>query len=689
MTHWAAQMGARFGARQDLFMVALIVMIIAMLIVPLPTALVDCLIAGNIVLALLIFISTFYVKSVVEFSSFPAVLLVTTLFRLALSISTTRLILLQGDAGQIITTFGEFVIGDNLVVGMVVFAIVTIVQFIVITKGGERIAEVVARFSLDAMPGKQMSLDGDARSGTIDATQIEARRRRIEKESQLHGAFDGAMKFVKGDAIAGMIIICVNLIGGIAAGTLVHGMTLSDAVTTYSLLSIGDGLVAQIPALLISVGAGFIVTRVAGEEGNLAQQIVSELMSQSPVLLICAVLSLAIGLLPGFPFAAFALLSAVLCAAFAYRRVFGQNALRETEGGQRDEASRTDGATKAAGGSTLPPVTVRLSADVRGRPELDGLDARLKRAVSTGLGIDLPNVAMEWADASDLNRDRVTLLLHEMPAATFTVAFGRSLVPSCGADSDLGTVDCIELVDPDPSCPSLTGTGWWITDGDREHAHRDGYTSIAAIDVLEARFVRLIARNVQELFGVQETKQILDAVERTHPELLKETYRHLPLIRVTEIFQRLLAECVPVRNARLVLEAIALWAPREKDALVLAEHVRASLAKTISARFLADRERRVILVAPQSEERIRASIRQVAAGAFLQMPPEESQELIDTLEDRIATLDVRRISQAVLLCAVDIRRFVKKLVERRFPDLDVVSFAEVSDCVQIDIAASV
>ena len=688
MTHWVTQMGARIGARQDLFMVALIVMIIAMLIVPLPTALVDCLIAGNIVIALLIFISTFYVKSVIEFSSFPAVLLVTTLFRLALSISTTRLILLQGDAGQIITTFGEFVIGDNLVVGMVVFAIVTIVQFIVITKGGERIAEVVARFSLDAMPGKQMSIDGDARAGNLDPAQIELRRRHVEQESQLHGAFDGAMKFVKGDAIAGMIIICVNLIGGIAAGTLVHGMTLSDAVTTYSLLSIGDGLVAQIPALLISVGAGFIVTRVAGEHTNLGQQIVSELMSQTPVLLICAVLSLAIGMLPGFPFAAFALFSAVLCAAFAYRHFLRGDASHDAGGRPSgDIAEQTGAAAKGAAGNVPAPVTLRVSRDARGRPELDRLDERLGRVVQDALGIEIPSVAVEFVDAGAT--DHVTLLFHEMPAATFSIAFGRCLMPSYAGDATLDGLDCIELADPDPACPSISGTGWWVAEHDRERARSLGCASVSAVEMLEERFVRLTARNVHEFFGVQETKQVLDAVERTHPELLKETYRHLPLIRVTEIFQRLLVECVPVRNARLVLEAIALWAPREKDALVLAEHVRASLAKTVSARFLADRERRVILVAPESEERIRASIRQVAAGAFLQMSPEDSQGLMDALEDRIVALDLRRISHAVLICAVDIRRFVKKLVERRFPDLDVVSFAEVSECVQIDIAASV
>ncbi|WP_420813266.1 EscV/YscV/HrcV family type III secretion system export apparatus protein [Pararobbsia silviterrae] len=693
------------GARQDLFMVALIVAIIAMLIVPLPTVLVDSLIAANIVLALLIFISTLYVKSVLEFSSFPAILLVTTLFRLSLSISTTRLILLQGDAGQIITTFGEFVVGDSLVVGLVIFAIVTIVQFIVITKGAERIAEVVARFSLDAMPGKQMSIDGDARAGTLSTEQVESARRRIEKESQLHGAFDGALKFVKGDAIAGMIIICVNLIGGIAAGTLAHGMTLSDAVATYSLLSIGDGLVAQIPALLISVGAGFIVTRVAGDERNLGQQMMTELVSQPPVLLICAGLSFAIGLLPGFPFVAFALLGAVLAGLYTYRRVIrGEGGAASTAAKPaHDRATSSGAAVDTSQVGDLVPIIVELPADAGAMPHASDFEARLTRAVRLELGIRLPRMRVDTVASS--RPHHVAVRFHETPAATFGIAFDRAWVPDFDDDPHGLELDCVALHDLDPSGVSDAAPDWWVALADRERMQHLGYSTLEAIAVLEDRFVRLVARSVQELFGVQETKHVLDEVERTHPELLKETYRHVPLIRLTEIFQRLIAERVSIRNARLVLEAIALWAPREKDVLVLTEHVRAALARSISERFLntpmhasvnvpanvsaTALARRVILVAPESEERVRAGIRQVAAGAFLHMAPEESDAFVEAVAQRLDALRVGRASSAVLMCAVDIRRFVKKLVERRFPDLDVMSFAEVSDCVHVDIAGSV
>jgi type III secretion protein V len=306
-------------SRPELIILTLMILIIAMLIIPLPTQLVDFLIGLNIVIAILVFMGSFYITRILDFSSFPALLLITTLFRLALSISTSRLILTQADAGDIIASFGEFVIGESLVVGFVVFAIVTIVQFIVITKGSERVAEVAARFSLDGMPGKQMSIDGDLKAGAIDAKQAGERRSTLERESQLYGSFDGAMKFIKGDAIAGIIIIFVNFIGGMAIGVGQLGMDLSTALSTYTLLTIGDGLVAQIPALLIAIGAGFIVTRVNGDDSNLGRNMMRQVLSSPFVLGVTAVLALAVGVLPGFPLVIFMLIAAALGAVIYAR----------------------------------------------------------------------------------------------------------------------------------------------------------------------------------------------------------------------------------------------------------------------------------------------------------------------------------------------------------------------------------
>lgn len=314
--------------KPELIVLGIMILVIAMLILPLPTYIVDLLIGLNIVISLLVLMSSFYITKIIHFTSFPALLLITTLFRLALSISTSRLILLDADAGDIITSFGQFVIGDNLVVGLVIFAIVTVVQFIVITKGSERVAEVVARFSLDAMPGKQMSIDADLKSGIIDNEGVKHRRIELEQESQLYGAFDGAMKFIKGDAIAGIVIIFVNFLGGISVGMVQMGFSFSEALTTYTMLTIGDGLVAQIPALLISISTGFIVTRVGGTQKNLGQNIIKELFSHDFSLIITAALTFIMGFLPGFPTLIFILLSILISGSYLRKTLLNKKRLK-------------------------------------------------------------------------------------------------------------------------------------------------------------------------------------------------------------------------------------------------------------------------------------------------------------------------------------------------------------------------
>lgn len=331
-------------AHPELIIVLLMVMIIAMLIVPLPMFLVDFLIGLNIVIAILLFMGSFYVEKILNFSTFPTILLITTLFRLSLSISTSRLILTEADAGEIINTFGQYVIGDSLIVGFVIFSIITIVQFIVITKGSERVAEVAARFSLDGMPGKQMSIDGDLKAGVIDGDAAKERRSILERESQLYGSFDGAMKFIKGDAIAGIIIVFVNLIGGIAVGVTQHNMDMETALQTYTMLTIGDGLVAQIPALLISISAGLIVTRINGDDSNLGRNIMGQLLAKPFAVGITAVLAAAVAFLPGFPAFVFVGL-ATLLGGYLYiqsRREVGITPEVDTSPSDQDADNKND-----------------------------------------------------------------------------------------------------------------------------------------------------------------------------------------------------------------------------------------------------------------------------------------------------------------------------------------------------------
>lgn len=412
----------------ELIILGLMVMIIAMLIIPLPTYLIDFLIGLNLTLAILVFLGSFYVDRILSFSSFPSILLITTLFRLALAISTSRLILLEADAGEIITSFGEFVIGDSLVVGFVIFSIVTIVQFIVITKGSERVAEVAARFSLDGMPGKQMSIDADLRAGIIDADLAKERRSVLERESQLYGSFDGAMKFIKGDAIANIIIIFVNIIGGLSVGVGQNGMDFSTALTVYTILTVGDGLVSQIPALLIAISAGFIVTRVNGDSDNMGQNIMSQLLSNSFVIIVTCVLALSIGLLPGFPLLVFLCLAVILGIYFYFK--FKKKGVQETvvEGditvglepyNQDDDISlgiinKLDQVIT----ETVPFVLIMNSVQAKKYTEINLAD-RIRSQFFIEYGIRIPGIVIR--EGEGLNDEDVILMLNEVRASQFKI----------------------------------------------------------------------------------------------------------------------------------------------------------------------------------------------------------------------------------------------------------------------------
>ncbi|KVD78009.1 type III secretion system protein InvA [Burkholderia sp. ABCPW 14] len=688
---------AKIQSRPELIVLLLMVLVIAMLIVPLPAYVLDFLIGFNITTALLVFMGSFYIVKILEFSTFPSILLITTLFRLALSISTSRLILLQAEGGKIITTFGQFVIGDNLVVGFVVFAIVTIVQFIVITKGSERVAEVAARFSLDAMPGKQMSIDADLRAGVIDNDGVKARRTALEQESQLYGAFDGAMKFIKGDAIAGIIVIFVNLIGGISVGVAQHGMSMSEALTTYTILTIGDGLVAQIPALLIAISAGFVVTRVGGSEKNLGQGIVGELFSNPFALAVTAVLAISIGMLPGFPLLVFGLIAAALGSIYVRKQWFDG---RDKQPGERSGGlvSKVAGALSGGGGGVgdksasgndsdidkLVPETVPLMLMVseRVKPviEKEQVIATIRRRAFIDMGLRLPDIHLSYSQ--QLDETQVVVLINEIRAATFSIAFDRIRV--IGSTLGLEALNLDVRMLPD----GAGGDAWWVRPQDGSPLAKMDIHTRSATDDLYGQFLTLMLRNVNEFFGVQEAKRLLDDVEKKYPELLKETYRHASVQRVSEVLQRLLGERISVRNMKLILEALAQWAPKEKDAVMLVEHVRAALARYISNRFALNNRLNTVVLSAEIEEMVNKGVRQTSTGAYLNLEPAKAEELLDML-----ALELGRIGYSqrdvVLLTTMEIRRFVKRLVESRFPDLEVLSFGEVADGIAIDVLKTI
>ncbi|EDS3841752.1 EscV/YscV/HrcV family type III secretion system export apparatus protein [Citrobacter portucalensis] len=678
--------------RPELLILMLMVMIISMFIIPLPTYLVDFLIALNMVLAILIFMGAFYIDRILSFSTFPSVLLITTLFRLALSISTSRLILIDADAGEIIATFGQFVIGDSLAVGFVVFSIVTVVMFIVITKGSERVAEVAARFSLDGMPGKQMSIDADLRAGIIDADAARERRSVLEQESQLYGSFDGAMKFIKGDAIAGIIIIFVNFIGGIAVGMSRHGMDFSSALSTYTMLTIGDGLVAQIPALLIAISAGFIVTRVNGDSDNMGRSIMAQLLNKPFVLIVTALLTISMGTLPGFPFPVFMLLSAALGTLFyvRYRSISDRDdndgklstissGTKESEDNYKFSSLGLIDNVGHMSAETIPLILL-VPENRRVVLEQSQLVQRLHSQFFIDYGIQLPEILLRGGDDS-FSDNTVSLLLNEIRVAQFELYF--DLVRVVNFSDELNKLG-IELTF------SKYGTGQcvWISMNDAEKIQKLGCQLRSATDELYHSISVVLLRNVNEYFGIQETKYMLDQHETKYPDLLKEVLRHATVQRIAEVLQRLLNERISVRNMKLIMEALALWAPREREVINLVEHVRNALARYICHKFSDGEELRVVMLSAEIEDTVRKGIRQTSGSVFLNLEPES----VDTLMDMfILGLDDLLITHkdVVLLTAVDVRRFVRKLIEGRFPDLDVISYGEVMDSKSINIIKTI
>lgn len=689
--------------RPELIVLAIMILVIMMLIIPLPTYIVDFLIGLNITIALLIFMSSFYIIKILNFMTFPALLLITTLFRLALSISTSRLILLDADAGEIITSFGEFVIGENLVVGFVVFSIVTIVQFLVITKGSERVAEVAARFSLDGMPGKQMSIDADLKSGIITNEEVQIRRKELGQESQLYGSFDGAMKFIKGDAIAGIVIIFVNLIGGISVGMAQMDLSISQALHTYTLLTIGDGLVAQIPALLISISAGFIVTRVGGENKNLGFSIMNELLAQDFALLVTAILAFIIGFLPGFPTPVFLILSAMLGGYF-FRKQWrnkkkekttilnnesNEDKKEEVEGkkglisnlfsGKKDEEENSL-LTESISLSQAETIPLIITVSDKKKTYLTKIvfDKWLKKEFILQYGVLLPDINIYYSERVDENK--VIILINEVKAEEFYCPFPFNFVENPNDEFISLGFKMIELEDENIK-------NYWIDEKDKEKLEKLGYILKSPECFFYKKFSNLMTLNIVEFLGIQETKNILDKIEEKSPELLKECYRQVSIQRINEVLQRLIQEKIPIRNIKTIIGGLVQWGSKEKDPILLTEHIRTLLSRYISHFFSKDNCINVIILSHELEDVIRGGIRQSSSGTFLNLEPSELDMIIEKIT--LAIDDIKYIQDYVFLTAIDIRRFVRKLLESQYPQLSVLSYDEISSDIEINVLQSI
>ena len=628
--------GSPLSRYTDIALVAGIVAIIALMIVPLPNWAIDILVAVNISGGILLLLLAIYISSPLEFSVFPSVLLISTLFRLALSIATTRMILLHGEAGHIIQTFGDMVAGGNLVVGLVVFLIITVVQFIVIAKGSERVAEVAARFSLDAMPGKQMSIDSDLRSGLIDKDEARRRRRMLENESKLNGSLDGAMKFVKGDAIAGIIIIIINLLGGLTIGVLQQDMTLSDATVKYSILTIGDGMVSQIPALLGAMSAGLLVTRTTDDEHDkhLGDAIGRQLTAKPRVLLMGGGLCVLFSAVPGFPTVVFMALGLAFFAA----------------------------------GFMLTP-SLRARWEKLAQPTLSAVMRRSPTAP-----------VLMSAEAVQV-RPTVPLLL-EVPVGRLDAQESHSLLAGLEGVLDyfqlnlgmrLPRID-VHAMRPDEDKPAVWRLlAYEVPIAEGELQQEDTVPSL----VNEVR--ESLRRHVNLFMGTQEANLLLTRAAIDLPDVVKETLRALPLARVAEILRRLVEEEVAIRNLRDILETLADTAQREKDVYALTELTRIGLKRQISHRYAPDGHLRAVLLEPALEEMLRNAIRHNSGAQQLALDPLEMSRLMTRFRNVVQVF-----KPAAIVTAVDIRRHVRKLIEQDCFDIPVLSYHELLPSLQLE-----
>lgn len=682
-------------SRNDLILAFFLVAVIFMMILPLPTWLVDALIGINMTISAILLMVAMYLPSPLAFSSFPSVLLVTTLFRLGISIATTRLILLQGDAGHIIDTFGNFVVGGNLVVGLVVFLILTIVQFVVITKGAERVAEVAARFSLDAMPGKQMSIDGDMRAGTIDMEEAKRRRGIVEKESQLYGAMDGAMKFVKGDAIAGLIIVAVNLLGGIVIGTMQRGMTAADAARTYSVLTIGDGLIAQIPALFIAICAGMIVTRVQTGDGpsNVGRDIGAQVLAQPRALLIAAAVALGMGLIPGMPLPVFLVLAVVIggigfVMMRGMRRVVDAKTGEVTEVPAMQAAGENRAKPKNDGSDEFAP-TVPLLMDVAAALQTS-FDAevlndellKIRRALYFDLGVPFPGIQLRFNNG--LPPESYNLLLSEVPVSQGRLRPGYLLVRETEANLSALQIDYESDRQFLPHIPTL-----WVSDALCDTLTRAGIGYMDTSKVLTYHLAFVLKKYSADFIGIQETRFLLSAMEGRFPDLVKESTRVLPIQKIAEILQRLVSEDISVRNLRAILEALIEWGQKEKDSVLLTEYVRSTLKRHISNKYSSGHNvLPAYLLAPGVEDTVRGAIRQTSAGSYLALDPAVSKALVDNIKKTVGDIGASQ-HKPVLLTSMDIRRYLRKMIEQDLYELPVLSYQELTQEINIQPLARV
>jgi len=668
----------------EAFLGAAIIMIVVLIIIPMPTWLMDTMLMLNIGLSVLIMLSALYSREPLDMSLFPTILLVTTLFRLTLNISSTRLILGEGYAGKVIATFGDYVAGGNMAVGVVIFAIIVIVNFMVITKGSERVAEVTARFTLDAMPGKQMAIDADLNTGLIDEVEAKARRKKIQDESSFFGAMDGATKFVKGDAIASILITAVNLIGGISIGALgldgQGGMELGEAAQKYTLMTIGDGVVGQLPALLISAATGFLVTK-ATSESDVSSTAVKQLFNSSLVLYIAGAVMIFLALfgrMPKLLFLPFGI--AVIFAGFMVGRRKELASIQSeitTDDAAVDEIRKPENVISLLnvdpiilffGYGLIPLVEASQGGDLIDRVVM------IRRQIALELGAVVPIIRLR--DDIKLSPSEYKILIKGVEVAGGDIMFDHYMAMNPGYVDE--EIDGIETVEPYLGLPAL-----WISESQRERAEALGYTVVDPPAIIATHLTEVIRGHLHELLTRQDVQMLINNVKEAHPVLVEELLpKLLGIGDVQKVLSNLLKEGISIRDLVTILETLADYAHMTRDTDMLTEYVRQALRRSISKKYFVSDMNSVITLDPGLEQTIMGSVQQTEQGSYLALDPQTTQRVFDKLNNEIGKLTSMGL-QPIILTSPIVRTYFKRLVEPIAPDLVVLSYNELEPSAEI------
>ena len=676
----------RTTEQSNLMMALAIIAIIAIMVLPIPFIMLDLLLAVSLALGLMVMLLVIYAKSPLEFTSFPTLLLVITLFKLALNVASTRLILMHGQAfdGKIIRAFGEFVVGGNYVIGTVIFTILVIIQFAVITKGSGRIAEVAARFTLDAMPGKQMSIDADLNAGVIDESEARRRRERIRQEADFYGAMDGASKFVRGDTVAGLIITVINVIGGLLIGVFQQGMQVGEAAKLFTLLTIGDGMVAQIPSLLISTAAGIIVTRAgsAGKEGA-GSELMGELLGQPKAILITGGALAAFAFVPGLPkIPLFLLAGMTWMYAKNLEKIKADESVREKKVAADEAVKKKKAPEPVEDLLQVDPMELELGygliamVDEKRGGDLLNRVTMVRRECVAQLGIIIPPIRIR--DNMNLDPNVYVVKLRGSEIARSTVVPEHYLAMNPESPDDL--MPGVRTTEPAFGLPAV-----WISDAQKPKAESMGFTVVNAVSVVSTHMMELIKQHAHELLGRQDVNNLLDNLRKTYKALVEEVVPgQLRVGDVQKVLQNLLREKVPVKDLVTILETLGDFAPRMKDADILTEYVRHALSRSITKMYQDDNGRiKVLTLDPAVEEKITQSLRKSGETSYVAMDPLPLQMLIESTSRAVKEHSGDGV-QPIVLCSPQVRMYFRRITERALPRLAVLSYNEIDPNARVE-----